>query len=648
MFDYDKAFSRNIGWIRDEEQKLLKSKRVAIAGAGGVGGEHLLTLARLGVQNFNISDFDVFEIHNFNRQAGAFISTLDKEKVEVMKAMVLDINPNADVKVFSKGTTEENVDQFLQDVDLYVDSLDFFALDARKLLFEKCEDLSVPVVTAAPLGMGAACLCFKPGGMGFREYFQFNEQDSETDQLLKFLVGLAPAFLHASYLVDRTKADFEAKKGPSTPMGVKMCASVAGSYALKILLNRGDLIVVPKGIHYDGYKNKMKITWRPGGNKNPLQLIALKVAQNTVLNDVKIVVQSPKTDIERIIEAGRWAPSGDNTQPWRFEVLSNNEFRIEGHDTRDWVVYDLEGRASQLAIGCMFENMFIAGRELGYELNVSECSDFSDIKPIFRVKLSPVERVGDPLYANIWTRTVQRRPMGTDLLNLSEKKCLEDSLPEGFKVVWLESKQERSKAAKLMYGNAYTRLSMKEGFEVHSKILDWGKATSEDKIPDKSLGLDPLTLKLMKWSLQSWSRFNFMAKYLGGTIMPRIVLDYIPALKSCAHFIIVAEAEPRSIQDYIRAGRAVQRFWLTSDLLNLGFQPEQTPVIFSEYIRRGVKFTESQETIDNAVKIDLMLKELVGEDTVKKSVFMGRLGRSQRPASRSLRIPLSKLMTKSN
>ncbi|MFA7667476.1 MAG: ThiF family adenylyltransferase, partial [Burkholderiaceae bacterium] len=49
MFDYRRAFARNIGWLREDEQQTLRGKRVAIAGMGGVGGFHLLTLARLGV-----------------------------------------------------------------------------------------------------------------------------------------------------------------------------------------------------------------------------------------------------------------------------------------------------------------------------------------------------------------------------------------------------------------------------------------------------------------------------------------------------------------------------------------------------------------------------------------------------------------------
>lgn len=70
-FNYNLAFSRNLGWITKEEQTLLKTKQIAIAGMG----EYLITMSRLGIGKFNISDFDAFEIGNFNRQAGAFLHT---------------------------------------------------------------------------------------------------------------------------------------------------------------------------------------------------------------------------------------------------------------------------------------------------------------------------------------------------------------------------------------------------------------------------------------------------------------------------------------------------------------------------------------------------------------------------------------------
>ncbi|WP_136679361.1 ThiF family adenylyltransferase [Neptunomonas sp. XY-337] len=282
MYNYEASISRNIGWVTHAEQQTLRSKKVAIAGLGGVGGAHLLTLSRLGIANFSISDFDEFEVHNFNRQAGAFVSTLNEPKLDVMQRMALDVNPEAKIETFPEGVNETNIDAFLDGVDLYVDSLDFFALDARKLVFKKCKEKGIPAITAAPLGMGCSFLAFLPGHMSFEDYFKLEGYTSE-EQLVRFLIGLSPAMLQVKYLVDKSAADFKAQKGPSTPMSVDMCAGIAGTNALKILLGRGEVIAAPHGLHFDAYRNKLSKTWRPGGNNHPLQQIAFKVAKKLLL-----------------------------------------------------------------------------------------------------------------------------------------------------------------------------------------------------------------------------------------------------------------------------------------------------------------------------------------------------------------------------
>ncbi|MEW8505875.1 MAG: ThiF family adenylyltransferase [Candidatus Thiodiazotropha sp.] len=273
-FDYLTAFSRNIGWLTEGEQQRLRHARVAIAGLGGVGGSHLLTLTRLGVGRFNLADFDSFAVENFNRQAGATIDTVDRPKLEVLLEMALSINPELDIRPFPEGVKPAQAKGFLDDCDLYLDGLDFFALDARRAIFAACDEMRLPAVTAAPLGMGSALLNFIPGGMSFEDYFQF-EGVGEYRQYLRFLVGLAPAALHAAYLVLPERIDLVAKKGPSTPMGCELCAGFAASQVLKILLGRGDVPTAPRGLQFDAYHNRLRRTWRPGGNRHPLQRLAI-------------------------------------------------------------------------------------------------------------------------------------------------------------------------------------------------------------------------------------------------------------------------------------------------------------------------------------------------------------------------------------
>ena len=275
-FVYENAFSRNIGWVSREEQERLRRARVAIAGLGGVGGVHAMTLARLGVENFNISDFDRFEPHNFNRQAGAMMSSVGQPKADVMTRMVRDVNPNADIRTFPSGVKPDNVAEFLKGVDIYVDGLDFFAVDARRMLFAECYARGIPAVTAAPLGMGVAFLYFKPGGMSFEEYFRLEGQPKQ-EQLVRFIAGLAPKVLQRSYLAVPSAVNFKEQRGPSTGMACSLCAGVTGIEVLKILLKRGKVRAAPWGMQFDAYQQKLVFTWRPFGNANPVQQVLLSL-----------------------------------------------------------------------------------------------------------------------------------------------------------------------------------------------------------------------------------------------------------------------------------------------------------------------------------------------------------------------------------
>jgi len=274
-FNYDKAFSRNIGWVTTAEQLRLKGARIAIAGLGGVGGAHLLTLSRLGITNFNISDFDEFDVHNLNRQAGAFMPFMGKPKLATLAQLARDINPESDIRLFPRGVQPDNVDEFLRDVDVYVDGLDFFALPARRMVFAKCREMGIPVLTAAPLGIGVALLYFAPTGMSAEGYFKWEGHDLQ-EQYARFIAGLSPAMMQRNYLVAPEAVNFQEKRGPSTIMACELCAGVMGASVMKILLARGNLRAAPWGMHFDAYHQKLTHTWRPFGNSNPLQQLLLK------------------------------------------------------------------------------------------------------------------------------------------------------------------------------------------------------------------------------------------------------------------------------------------------------------------------------------------------------------------------------------
>jgi len=665
-FSYHQAFSRNIGWVTPEEQEILRHKRIAIAGMGGVGGIHLLTLARLGIGAYHIADFDVFDIVNINRQVGATMPTLGKQKADILASMAKDINPELEIRILQEEVNQHKLTEFFTDVDLYVDGLDFFAFSARQATFAACAKLGIPAITAAPLGMGAALLNFLPGSMTFEEYFQWGDLPDE-EKALRFMLGLAPAGLHAPYLVDPSTINFAERRGPSTIMGCQLCAGVAATEALKILLNRSKVLAAPHGLHFDAYRNTLVHTWRPGGNSNPLQRLGLSIARRRLskissVTTAETAISSshgtaapapsteaektvPPTVIEQILDLARWAPSGDNTQPWRFEIVDDHNVVVHGFDTRDHCVYDLDGHPSQIALGALLETISIAATEHGLLAIITRRAEMPESKPTFDIHFVTDSSVQpDPLIPYIPYRSVQRRPMRSRPLTMREKQALEASVGAAYSILWLDGFSTKLRTARLMFDNAKLRLTMPEAYQVHRKIIQWNARYSDDRVPDQALGIDPVTARMMRWVMKSWQRVDFFNTFLAGTWAPRIQMDFIPGLACAAHFVILAQQKPSTIDDYVTAGRSVQRFWLTLTQLGLFMQPEMTPLIFARYARENIQFSQAKGMNARGMAVAKQLDALIGEEESTFGVFMGRVGSSIAPTARSLRHPLGRLL----
>lgn len=349
--------------------------------------------------------------------------------------------------------------------------------------------------------------------------------------------------------------------------------------------------------------------------------------------------------LEGILDLARWAPSGDNTQPWRFEIVDARHVVIHGFDTRDHCVYDLDGHPSQISLGALLESMAIAASTHGLHMYAQRRLAASDTHPTFDIAFEPELKLApDPLAGFITQRSVQRRPMSTRTLTIDEKFALTASLHDGYQIFWLEGFGKRMATAKLMFNNAKLRLTMPEAHQVHCAIIEWNARYSEDRIPDQALGVDPMTAKLMHWIMQSWRRVEFFNTFLAGTVAPRLQMDLIPGLACAAHFVLVANKSPQSIDDYVAAGRAVQRLWLTATQLGLQLQPELTPLIFTRYVRAGKVFSKTVGMYERAHRLAEQFATLVGENNSTCAVFMGRIGAGPPALARSTRRPLKDLI----
>ena len=143
--------SRTERLIGKENIEKLSNARVAVFGVGGVGGFTVEALARSGVGYIELIDHDTVAESNLNRQVVATRYAIGREKVEVMKELILSINPNADVVVHKCFYLLENKDDF--DFSKYtyiVDAVD--TVTAKLTIIEEAKKAGVPVISSMGTG----------------------------------------------------------------------------------------------------------------------------------------------------------------------------------------------------------------------------------------------------------------------------------------------------------------------------------------------------------------------------------------------------------------------------------------------------------------------------------------------------------------
>lgn len=144
-------FSRTEMLIGSTALEKLQNATVAVFGVGGVGGYVVEALARGGVGNFVLIDNDTVSLTNINRQIIALHSTIGRQKTEVMRERILDINPNANVKVHNCFYLPETAEEFtFENYDYVVDAVDTVTAKIDIILQAKKAD--TPVISAMGAG----------------------------------------------------------------------------------------------------------------------------------------------------------------------------------------------------------------------------------------------------------------------------------------------------------------------------------------------------------------------------------------------------------------------------------------------------------------------------------------------------------------
>ncbi len=142
-------------------QEKLKSARVLVAGAGGLGSPICVYLAAAGVGMIRVVDHDRVDLSNLNRQVLHWNRDVGRRKVESAGEKLGNLNPDITLELLGETIGEENITQMTADVDLIVDAMD--NLPTRYLLNRTAIERGIPFFHGAVYGFEGRAMTIIPG-----------------------------------------------------------------------------------------------------------------------------------------------------------------------------------------------------------------------------------------------------------------------------------------------------------------------------------------------------------------------------------------------------------------------------------------------------------------------------------------------------
>ncbi len=346
-------------------------------------------------------------------------------------------------------------------------------------------------------------------------------------------------------------------------------------------------------------------------------------------------INSVDSAIKQIISDAIWAPSGENCQPWKF-VVDRNNIRLFNLPERDQSAYSWGQRASYMANGACLENFCISAQHLGYKPEVSLLSNVADENLVADINLSAADIKESSLYKFIKLRSTNRKPYGVDPLPPEQVKEIMESV-NGYDVdVYIT--QENDKKITLGRVGALNEEVMLSNEYLHRFFFSHVNWTREED-ERKKVGFFIDTLELPGPATLAFRLFRHwkIIRFLNKFGMNKMVGKQNARTNSLSAGFGVIVIKGKTPKDFVIAGRALQRIWLTATKFNLSLQPLTGILFLMHKISAGqtMEFTEKQiKTIKAGYRVLCREFNIEGNDTV---AFMFRLGVGGSPSARSVR-----------
>ena len=654
----DMRTNRNIYKITPEERDRLGKQKVGVVGLS-VGQSISITMAmERGFGEIRLADFDLLELTNLNRIRTG-VHNLGLPKVVIVAREIKEIDPFLKVVIYDDGMTEDNMDRFFLDggkLDVIVDECD--GLDIKILLRHKAKSLGVPVVMdASDKGtLDVERFDLEPerpilhGLIDHLDHRQVKFLKTNEDKIpfLLPMVGVQTSSdrLKASMIEVGQSITTWPQLASAVALGGALGADVCRRIALNQFHDSGRYFVDLEEIISD--KIKQADPFYKAIDYSAPELTIDEMTREAEVNypsyPAEIVLEEDQ--VKQVVAAAGLAPSGGNSQPWKFFFYKSRLFLF--HDENQSISWmDFQNTASYIGLGAAIENLKIKAADMGLETVYKPfpSGGSSRLIAVFDFKKLTTESYLNKLVPGIGLRLTNRKKGNQQKISRNVVESIKENVSRNsFATLEIVEQPDRiDKLAEVVASVERLRFLHPQGHhDLFTKEIKWPSPTGEPIVE----GIDIATLELSesdKTGMMVAAKpevITLLNNWGGGTAFEKISKGAV-ASSSAVGMITMPE---RTSESFLEGGEALQRAWITANLNGLAFQPiSGTLFVFDRFTQ-----TNGEDMSESMIKELTILKQQLHDIfpilNNRCGIFMFRLSFADEASSRSLKRPLEDIL----
>jgi len=642
--------SRNRYQITPAEQKRLGKTQIGVLGLS-VGASTALTLALEGIGGeLRIADFDTLSLSNTNRLRTS-ISNIGVNKAVLCARELSEINPYLQITVYPAGLGEENIEEFLTGGG---------KLD---LLIEECDDFFMKLFSRERARHHGIPMIMETNDRGMLDIERFDKEpdrpllhgllgglDSNTlkglstKQKVPYLLRFAGSKDTVSHraLASLFEISHTTKSWPQLASAISLGAAIAGDTARRLLLGEA----LPSGRFYVDLKKLIS----PGATAS---LPDWSILEPTEISQAASAVAIPpppqrvssgsiqRNEAEYLVAHGSLAPSGGNSQPWHF-TLREGRLDCSIPSTYTWTSLEFEGRPLYVAMGAAVENITIAAYSIGLKAQVLPAV-IEGPKEVCSISFERVAPVQMPHLAAIPKRITNRRNADLEnrLAGWKLQALINAASRCGAKLRVERNDEEKRKIASIIGAVDRVRLLHPDLHKDLTGELRWSREqahTSRDGI-----GIDTLemgTAERVGASLMTtWPAMQVLRDLNMGQDLEKSARN----AKTDTYALLTMPG--KGLMTYLAGGRAMEQVWLEATLQDFAFAPASSCIFLWARLEEGgdAIFSATEKEVLRAARREFL--EVFPQMESACEILLFRLSKAPPPTARSLRHPISQVLT---